>query len=120
MHGQRVGSPVIERKATRVMDSSSTGLTAARVKRTLGRVLDLDEAESVLRDSSSLYSAEIRLDSLALLRLLVLLEEEFGIEIDDEDVMDADLDTVGSLVGLVEEAGGRGNRTRLEPDLGSI
>ena len=77
---------------------------AQRVKATLAYVLDMEEPADALRDSASLYSAAIRLDSLTLLRLLVALEEEFDIEIDDEDVMEADLDTVASLVALVEGA----------------
>ncbi len=98
------------------MDPSPTALTAARVKSTLGRILDLDRPEHTLRDSASLYSAEIRLDSLTLLRLLVSLEAEFDIEIDDEDVMEADLDTVGSLVQLVENAVARQSAMGVETD----
>jgi acyl carrier protein len=44
------------------------------------------------------------MDSLSLLHVIVALEQQFGIEIDDEDVMATDLDTVGSLVGLVDHA----------------
>ncbi len=98
------------------MDRSPTALTAVRVKSTLGRIIDVDRPEHTLRDSASLYSGEIRLDSLTLLRLLVSLEEEFDIEIDDEDVMAADLDTVASLVNLVEHALVRQSGIGVEPD----
>ncbi len=86
------------------------------MKSTLARVLDLERPEATLRDSASLYSVGIQLDSLTLLRLLVSLEEEFDIEIDDEDAMEADLDTVASLVHLVENAVGRQTGMGVEED----
>jgi acyl carrier protein len=86
------------------MDANAPAHTAARVKSVLGRILDIDRPEDSVPESASLYSAAIQLDSLTLLRLLVSLEQEFDIEIDDEDVMEADLDTVASLIGLVENA----------------
>jgi acyl carrier protein len=105
-----------KRRGTSALDLSPTASTAARVKSTLARILDIDRPEHILRDSASLYSAGIQLDSLTLLRLLVSLEAEFGIEIDDEDVMEADLDTVASLVRLVETAVARQGRTGVEAD----
>jgi acyl carrier protein len=105
-----------KRQRTGATNPSPTALTAARVKNTLGRILDVDRPEDALRDSASLYSAAIRLDSLTLLRLLVSLEEEFDIEIDDEDVMEADLDTVASLVQLVQKAIDRQKGLAVEAD----
>lgn len=100
------------------MDPKATARTAARVKSALGRILDIDRPEDTVPDSASLYSAAIQLDSLTLLRLLVALEGEFSIEIDDEDVMEADLDTVASLIRLVEEAIARQGGTGVEAQPG--
>ena len=64
-------------------------------------VLDLDVRPEGLDDQLSLYSTNIHLDSLTLLKLLTKFESEFSIEIDDEAVMSADLVDVGSLVELI-------------------
>jgi len=79
------------------------GHTAASVKEVMARILDLDVPPEQIRDQQPLYSSMIRLDSLRLLQLLVALEAEFGCQIDDEDVMAADLTDVASLVQLVED-----------------
>jgi acyl carrier protein len=72
-----------------------------RVKRTMVETLDLSiEPESIAEDTP-LYASVIRLDSLGLLHLMVALENEFGCQIDDEDVMEADLTTVASVIELV-------------------
>jgi acyl carrier protein len=74
-----------------------------KIKDAIIRVLDLDIDHEQLTDDTSLYSSVIRMDSLTLLQLLVTLEGEFNIEIDDEDVMNANLKNVGSLVEMVRE-----------------
>lgn len=75
---------------------------AARIKKIMADVLDVGPA--ALSDEVALYSSVLQMDSMTLLHLLVTFEAEFDIEIDDEDVMQADLHTVGSLVGLVRHA----------------
>ena len=77
--------------------------TAARVKAIMVQVLDLDMLPEQIDDELSLYSSSIRLDSLGFLRLIVALEAEFGRQIDDEDVMEADLETIASLIQLFED-----------------
>jgi acyl carrier protein len=74
------------------------------LKRILVDVLELDITPEQLDSGTSLYSPALRMDSLSLLHVIVALEQQFGIEIDDEDVMATDLDNVGSLVGLVDRA----------------
>lgn len=82
------------------MTSDSTG---ARVKAIMVQVLDLDMLPEQIDDELPLYSSSIRLDSLGFLHLIIALEEEFGRQIDDEDVMEADLETVASLIQLFED-----------------
>src|SRR5205814_2336587 len=72
-----------------------------RIKNVFVRVLDLPLSPDELLDDMSLYSPIIRMDSLSLLHLLVALEAEFQIEINDEDVMNANFTTVASLVEMV-------------------
>lgn len=91
------------------------GEVADRVKDAVIQVLELHLDRAQLTEDTSLYSPALRLDSLTLLHLLVKFEKEFGIEIDDEDVMNADLQNVGSLVDLVQglvAGSGRTNGTR--------
>ncbi|HEU5471249.1 MAG TPA: phosphopantetheine-binding protein [Actinophytocola sp.] len=76
---------------------------ANRVRKIMVEVLDLPRSPDDIGFEISLYSPQIQLDSLHLLQLLVAVEEEFGGRIDDEDVMDADLRTVGDLVALVRQ-----------------
>lgn len=77
--------------------------TAVRIKAIMVQVLDLDLSPGQVDDELSLYSSSIRMDSLGFLHLIIALEEEFGCQIDDEDVMEADLETVGNLVQLFED-----------------
>jgi acyl carrier protein len=72
-----------------------------RIKDVFIRVLDLPLNRDQLADGMSLYSPVIQMDSLALLNLLVAFEEDFGVEIDDEDVMNANFTTVASVVEMI-------------------
>ena len=75
---------------------------AARVKEIMVQVLDLDLSPEQIDDELSLYSSRIRLDSLGFLHLVIALEAEFGCQLEDEDVMEADLETVADLIQLFE------------------
>ena len=77
--------------------------TASRVKAIMAQVLDLDLPPQQIDDELPLYSSSIRLDSLGFLHLVVALEAEFGRQLEDEDVMQANLETVGNLIQLVED-----------------
>jgi acyl carrier protein len=77
--------------------------TSACVKAIMVQVLDLDLSPEQIDDELPLYSSSIRLDSLGFLHLIIALEEEFGCQIDDEDVMEANLETVGNLIQLFED-----------------
>jgi len=89
---------------SRLNDSS----LSARVKQVMIEVLDLRMSADQLADDTSLYSSTLQMDSLTLLHLLVALEKEFGIVIDDEDVMNAALETVASLIAIVRHAADTG------------
>ncbi|MFJ9468110.1 phosphopantetheine-binding protein [Streptomyces caniferus] len=76
---------------------------ANRARKIMVDVLDLRLSPEEIGDDISLYSPMIQLDSLNLLQLLLAVEEEFGGHIEDEDVMEADLETVGDLIGLIRQ-----------------
>jgi acyl carrier protein len=78
-----------------------------RVKRVLVDTLDLSVDPRQLLDDTSLYSPTIQMDSLNLLHLSAALENEFDGRIYDEDVLEADLEDVGSVIRLVEAKLGR-------------
>lgn len=95
-----------------LMGKPSSDEWSTRVKSVIIDVLDLGIGPGELADDLSLYSSTLKMDSMTLLHLLVTFENEFGFEIDDEDVMNASLDTVRSLVDLVADVA--------EEDQGSV
>jgi acyl carrier protein len=48
---------------------------------------------------------DIELDSLAIVELSLLLEQECGLEIDDKELLE--LPTINDMVGLMEERSGK-------------
>jgi acyl carrier protein len=90
------------------MGRLSDSALSARAKQVIIEVLDLGMSADQLADQTSLYSSALRMDSLTLLHLMVALEKEFGVIIDDEDVMNAELETVASLLGIVRQASDKG------------
>jgi acyl carrier protein len=73
----------------------------ARVKSIIVQQLGVDP-EKVTRDAS--LTNDLGADSLDLVELTMAIEEEFGIEIPDEEV--AKIQTVGDIVGYVQTHGG--------------
>lgn len=57
------------------------------------------EADQVVRDAE--FVADLNADSLDMVELVMSLEEEFGVEISDEDV--ESIRTVGDAVDYIEE-----------------
>ncbi|MFE4591199.1 phosphopantetheine-binding protein [Streptomyces laurentii] len=74
---------------------------ATKVRALMVDALDLRLDPQDIGAQTSLYSPMIQLDSLNLLQLLLAVETEFGGHVEDEDVMEADLETVGDLIELV-------------------
>ncbi|WP_416979253.1 phosphopantetheine-binding protein [Streptomyces sp. T028] len=74
---------------------------AIRVREIMVEALDLRLNPEDIDPGVSLYSPVIQLDSLNLLQLLLAVEAEFGGQIEDEDVMEADLENVGDVIELV-------------------
>lgn len=74
------------------------------VKTILGDVLSLPPATRDALDADSPLLGSIpELDSMAVVSLITALEEQFGIEIGDDDISAATFETVGTLATFVEQ-----------------
>jgi len=85
------------------MDRANDLDLATEIKDIMIGVLELGIDSEQLDEKTSLYSPTVGLDSLSLLHILVEIEKRFDIEIDDEDVMNAELRNVASLVDMIRQ-----------------
>ena len=69
-----------------------------QIKEILKDTMDIDESKITL---DAKLKEDLELDSLDSLELIMSAEEEFGIEIPDEDVMN--FKTVNDIVSYIEE-----------------
>lgn len=69
-----------------------------RVKERISETLDIDIDEIQLKDN---LREDYDLDSLDLVDLVMNLEDEFDLEVDDEDF--EEIDTIESVVDYIEE-----------------
>ena len=69
-----------------------------QIKEILKDTMDIDESKITL---DSKLKEDLELDSLDSVELIMSAEEEFGIEIPDEDVMN--FKTVNDIVNYIEE-----------------
>jgi len=77
-----------------------------RVRRILRDALQLGDKADRLTESSPLLGSIPELDSMAVVTVLTLIEEEFGVSVDDDDVSADTFATVGSLVQFVSAKAG--------------
>ena len=66
----------------------------------------LPAGEEGLRDNASLLEEGI-MDSTGVLNLVMFIEETFGIQVKDEELVPENLDSVNKLVAFVERKTGR-------------
>lgn len=72
-----------------------------RVRAVVGDVLQLgDRAQRLDRDSELIGSIP-EFDSMAVVSVITALEDEFDIEVDDDDISAETFETLGSLVDFV-------------------
>jgi len=71
--------------------------TKDRIKRLLVQNVLKNMAETDIRDDSSLIDLGVGLDSVATLKLVVALEEEFQISIDEGEITSEILESVNSI-----------------------
>lgn len=73
------------------------------VKEVLRDTLDLDDRVDSFDADTQLFESLIELDSMAIVTVLVGLEEHFDIVIEDDEIDEKTFETLGSLTRFVEE-----------------
>ncbi|MCW5611018.1 MAG: acyl carrier protein [Rubrivivax sp.] len=74
----------------------------SEILRLLDEVLSLDGRSAGFGRATMLLGSIPELDSMAVVSLITALEENFGIQVDDDDLDGSTFATVGSLVDFVE------------------
>lgn len=77
--------------------------TLESVKRILRDTLQLGDRAKDLTESSGLLGTIPELDSMAVVSVITMIEDEFGITVADDEVTAETFETVGSLVRFVTE-----------------
>ena len=78
-----------------------------RVKEVVVRALDLRVGSDEIPDQETIFGGGLGADSIATLEIVFAIEEEFGIEVEDEDLRVELFDSVASLTQYVREKLGR-------------
>jgi acyl carrier protein len=84
------------------MEANTTVSTIDEVKAVLIETLGLQDRADTIDPATPLIGSLPELDSLAVVELVVALEDSCGITIDGEDVTAEAFETVASLAALVE------------------
>ncbi len=71
------------------------------VRRIVGGVLQLGERTESLQADTALLGNIPEFDSMAVVSVLTALEDQYGIEVDDDEVSAETFETLGSLVEFV-------------------
>jgi acyl carrier protein len=85
------------------MEANTAVSTIDEVKAVLVETLGIEDRAAAI-DAATPLGSFAELDSLAVVELLVALEERFGATIDGEDVTAEAFETLGSLAALVERS----------------
>lgn len=71
------------------------------IREILRNTLQLGDRADALTEDSPLLGAIPEFDSMAVVTVLTMVEEEFGLEIDDDEVTADIFETVGNLAAFV-------------------
>ena len=85
-------------EASRLVATSSLD----EIRELLGKVLHLGKRTATLSAETRLFGSLPELDSMAVIMVVVEIEERFGITFDDEQVTAETFETVGSLASAVD------------------
>lgn len=73
------------------------------VKRVLQEALQLGDRVNDFDESTALFGSIPEFDSMAVVTVVTGLEEQFDIEVDDDDITAEVFETLGSLTQFVED-----------------
>lgn len=73
------------------------------IKEILRETLQLGDRADDLNADSGLLGSIPEFDSMAVVAVITMIEEEFGVIVDDDDVSAEDFATVGSLAAFLED-----------------
>ncbi len=76
--------------------------TVDRLKAIIGSALHLGDRAQALTPASPLLGAIPEFDSMAVVAVLTMIEEEFGITIEDDEVSGEVFETLGSVAAFVD------------------
>ena len=74
-----------------------------QVRRLMRDTLQIGERADTFRADSPLLGAIPELDSMAVVTLITAVEEDFGLEFDDDEINAEIFETFGSLVGFISK-----------------
>jgi acyl carrier protein len=80
----------------------STAVTVADVKAVLVETLGLEDRGDALDANTPLFGSLPELDSMAVLELMLELEQRFGIELDNDDISADVFENLASLTAFVD------------------
>ena len=84
------------------MSEVNTPVRVEDVKAVLVETLDVEDQAPAMDATTPLFGSLPELDSMAVLELVLALEERFGIEIEGEDVTAEVFETLASLTAFVD------------------
>lgn len=77
-------------------------MTVERLKAILRSALQLGERADALTPSSRLLGAIPEFDSMAVVSVLTMIEDEFGVTIADDEISAETFETLGTLTAFVD------------------
>jgi acyl carrier protein len=81
---------------------NTTGSTFGEVKTVLVKTLGIEDRGDSLTPTTPLLDSLPELDSMAVLNVILAIEEHFGVTIDDDEVTGELFETLGTLAAFVE------------------
>jgi acyl carrier protein len=81
--------------------------TSERLKRILNSTLQLGSRADMLTAESRLLGSIPEFDSMAVVAVLTMIEDEFGVSVDDDEVSGEVFETLGALTAFVDGKVGR-------------
>jgi len=73
------------------------------IKRVLRETLQLGDRVKAFDESTALFGSIPEFDSMAVVNVVAALEEQFNIDIDDDDITAEVFETLGSLTRFIRE-----------------